>query len=302
MNRQSSFKRHCYGIGMCVALALIAGCQQRQAETRKEQTPEAIPVQVVRVSLRDLQETLDYAANIKAQEEVMVYPKVSGKIVEKTKEEGAPVAKGDPIVTIDRDETGLRFEKAPVESPITGIVGRVYVDIGSQVDTRTAIALVVAMDKVKTDFEIPEKYLPKVSAGDKARVSVDAYRGEVFHGVVSQVSPVIDPLTRTAPLEIVIDNQDHRLKSGMFARVSLILAELSKVPVVLKEAIQGAEPNLYVYAVENNKAAIKKIKLGLRSGDYFQVAEGLKENDLVVVMGQQRLHEGAAVTYEENNR
>jgi multidrug efflux pump subunit AcrA (membrane-fusion protein) len=52
----------------------------------------------------------------------------------------------------------------------------------------------------------------------------------------------------------------------------------------------GKEPNLYVYVVEDNQAILKKVTLGLRQGPYYQVQEGLKEGDLVVIMGQQRLY------------
>ncbi|MFA5260631.1 MAG: hypothetical protein WC450_05320, partial [Candidatus Omnitrophota bacterium] len=81
----------------------------------KETRDERIPVRVQKVRLKDIQKTLEYVGNVKAQAEVMIYPKVSGKIIEKVKEEGAEVNRGDIIAYIDRDEIGLKFEKAPVE-------------------------------------------------------------------------------------------------------------------------------------------------------------------------------------------
>jgi membrane fusion protein (multidrug efflux system) len=84
----------------------------------------------------------------------------------------------------------------------------------------------------------------------------------------------------------------------MFAKVRLILATHKNVPVILKEAIIGKEPDTYVYIVENNKAVLKKITLGIRQGPYYQVGEGLKQGDLVVIMGQQRLQDKALVSVE----
>ncbi|MCX7661604.1 MAG: hypothetical protein N2Z79_02840, partial [Candidatus Omnitrophica bacterium] len=104
------------------------GCQKKAIE--KPQEKEIIPVKVARVKLEDIQEILEYTGNIKAEEEAVVYPKVIGKIIEKIKEDGSFVKKGEAIAYIDRDEVGLKFEKAPVESPLEGLVGRVYVDIG----------------------------------------------------------------------------------------------------------------------------------------------------------------------------
>ena len=273
----------------------FVGCQPK---TEKEKAPEAIPVKVLKVQLKELFEALEYTGDIKAQEEAIVYPKVSGKIMEKVKVDGSAVTKGETIAYIDRDEVGLKFEKAPVESPLTGIVGRVYVDIGQNVTIQTPIALVVDMDKVKIDLDIPEKYLPRVSQGLGAQIGVDAYPQEEFLGRVTKISPVVDLATRSAPIEITVDNPEHRLQSGMFAKVRLILAVHKNAPVILKEAVIGKEPELYVYVVEDNQAILKKITLGIRQGPYYQVQEGLKEGDLVVIMGQQRLRDNAPVSAE----
>ena len=102
-------------------LLFFCGCHPKEA---KEKAHEAIPVRVQRVELLDIEENLEYSGNIKAEDEAIVYPKVSGKVIEKVREEGSSVNKGDAILYIYRDEVGLKFEKAPVDSPLTGVVGR----------------------------------------------------------------------------------------------------------------------------------------------------------------------------------
>ncbi|MFA5388351.1 MAG: efflux RND transporter periplasmic adaptor subunit [Candidatus Omnitrophota bacterium] len=278
-----------------ITIFSVSGC----GEKIKAAKEEAIPVRAEKVALRDIQTTLDYSGNIKAQEEAAVYPKVSGKILEKVKEEGAVVEKGDIVAYIDRDEVGFKFEKAPVESPLTGIIGRVYVDIGSSVSPATPIALVVYMDNVKISLDIPEKYLSKIMLGQSAEINVDAYPAETFKGEISKISPVVDQDTRTAPIEINIKNKEHKLKSGMFARVSLVIDERKSVPAILKEAIIGREPDTYVYTVREGKAFLKKVSLGLRQDQYVEVKEGLGQGEEVVVMGQQRLKDAVSVKTEE---
>ncbi|MDD5505984.1 MAG: efflux RND transporter periplasmic adaptor subunit, partial [Candidatus Omnitrophica bacterium] len=260
---------------------------------------EAIPVRVIKVELKSIKNTLDYVDDIKAQDEAVIYPKVSGKIIEKIKEEGDRVNKGDVVAYIDRDEVGFKFEKAPVESPLTGIIGRIYVDKGTSVTVQSPIALVVDMDKVKIKLDITEEYLPRIALGQEAQISVQAYPDEKFMGVVAKISPVLDLDTRTAPIEVVMPNDDHRLKSGMFAHAQLILKEHKDAVVIAKEAIIGREDETYVYVVEANIARQKKVKLGIHQGPFYEVLEGLKPKDLVVVMGQQKLYEGALVTTEE---
>ncbi|MDP2940018.1 MAG: efflux RND transporter periplasmic adaptor subunit [Candidatus Omnitrophota bacterium] len=282
---------------ICFILVLfMVGCQERPFTKREDS--DIVPVKAVQVRLQDIYEILEYVGNIKAKDEVVVFPKVSGKIIEKIKQDGASVVKGEAIAYIDRDEVGLKFEKAPVESPLTGIVGRIYVDIGSHVLPDTAVALVVNMDKVKINLDIPEKFLPLISLDKEAKIKVDAYIEQEFSGEVTKISPVVDLATRSAPVEIVVDNPDHLLKSGMFAKVKLIVQRHKDVPVILKEAIIGKAPDTYVYVIKDNKAILKKVSLGIHQGPYFEVKEGLKEEELVVIVGQQRLKDNAKVTVE----
>lgn len=283
-------------IVMGFMVLISAGCQNKEKAAVEK---EAIPVRVIKVEPRSIKNTLNYVDDIKAQDEAIIYPKVSGKIIEKTKEEGDTVNKGDIVAYIDRDEVGFKFEKAPVESPLTGIIGRTYVDKGTSVSTLTPIALVVDMDKVKIKIDITEEYLPRIILGQEAQISLQAYPDETFTGVVAKISPVLDLDTRTAPIEIVIANNDHRLKSGMFAQVQLILEEHKDVMVIAKEALIGRGAEAYVYVVQENIAHQKKIKLGIHQGAFYEVTDGLKPGDLVVVMGQQKLYEGALVATEE---
>ncbi|MCM8787967.1 MAG: efflux RND transporter periplasmic adaptor subunit [Candidatus Omnitrophica bacterium] len=263
---------------------------------------EEIPVKVMKVKPTTIRNVLDYVGNIKAKEEAIIYPKVTGKIIKKIKEETELVEKDDIIAYIDRDEVGLTFELAPVTSSLKGMIGKVFVDIGQQVNSQSPVALVVDIDKVKVNLDIPEKYLDKVKIGLSAIVKVDAYPDKEFVGKIIKVIPVIDLTTRTFLVEILIDNPDYLLKPGMLAKVTVILEEYKDALVVLKEAILGKEPDLFVYVVENNKASIKKVKLGLKEGPYYQIKEGLKEGDLVVVMGQQKLYDNAPVsTHEESS-
>ncbi len=277
--------------------ALITGCGANKDKTKYKEEP--IPVKIMKVKAQDLDKTLEYVGNIMGEDEAQVYPKVSGKIIEKVNREGDHVSKGDVIAYIDRDEVGLKFEKAPVESPLTGVVGRVYVDIGSSVNTTTPIALIANLDRAEIHLDIPEKYLPKISIGQEADITVDAYPNEKFLGKVTMISPIVDLQTRAAPIEIKIKNADHRLQSGSFAKVKLVIEEQKNVPVIFKEAIIGRGANTYVYIVDGKRAFLKKVILGIRQGPYYGVESGVKVGDSVVIVGQQRLRDGCLVEPEE---
>jgi len=290
-------RAYIYSLAMFLMMTFIAGCGAKTDKAKYKEEP--IPVKVMKVKAEDLDKALEYVGNIQGEDEAQVFPKVSGKIIEKVKREGDPVLKGDVIAYIDRDEVGLKFEKAPVESPLTGVVGRVYIDIGSSVNTTTPVALVANLDRAEIHLDIPEKYLPKISLAQDADITVDAYPNEKFLGKVTMISPIVDLQTRAAPIEIKIDNEDHRLQSGMFAKVKLVIEEQKNVPIILKEAIIGRGADTYVYIVDGRRAFLKRLILGIRQGPYYGVESGLKTGDSVVIVGQQRLRDGCLVEPEE---
>jgi multidrug efflux pump subunit AcrA (membrane-fusion protein) len=282
---------------LCSFLALsLPGCGKKGETVKRAE--ELIPVKAVSVGLQDIDKSLEYVGDIKGQDEAMVYPKVSGKIIEKVKEDGSPVKKGEVIAYIDRDEVGLKFEKAPVESPLDGFVGRVYVDIGSFVSTQTAVALVTDIRKIEISLEIPEQYTTKISIGQLAEIMVDTYPDKKFMGKVVQISPVVTLSTRTAPIKIEVDNIEHSLQSGMFASVKLIIDSKKNVPVVPKEAVMGRAPETFVYVIRGERAVLQKVVLGMKQGPVYEIRSGVKKDDLVVIMGQQRLVDGSRVTVE----
>lgn len=291
-----------YLIGIFCIFVSLHGCgtQDEIEAARLDKKEEAIPVKVERVVLRDMEKTLDYVGDIKAKDEAKVYPKVGGKIIEKVKEEGSAIKKGEVIAYIDRDEVGFTFEKAPVESPLTGIVGRMYVDIGTSVSTSTPIALVLDMDQMVIELNIPEKYLPQIRVGEEAKILVDAYPEQEFTGKITELSPVLDLETRSAPIEITIDNSEGKLRSGMFAKVRLVVQEKKAAIAIIKEAILGTADRSFCFTVVDNKAVLKNIRTGLRQNALVEVISGLSDGDEVVVMGQQKLSAGSPVIVEKD--
>jgi multidrug efflux pump subunit AcrA (membrane-fusion protein) len=257
------------------------------------------PVRVMEVKPEQLKKKVSFVGNIRARYEADVFPKVSGKVMEKTKKEGDSVAKDEALMFIDRDEVGLKYEKAPVDSPLTGTVGLVYVDVGQKVSTNAPVAYVVDMEQVKVSFDIPEVNLANIAVGKEAEISVDTYPDRVFEGVISKIAPVLDPLSRTSQAEIVIDNPDHLLRPGMFARIAIVTQTSDNVLAIMREAVIGREPDTYVFVAQDGKAVKKKVTLGLKENNIYEVSSGLAARDLVVIMGQQKLYENAPVIPEK---
>ncbi len=207
-------KKYFHAVLAAVVCCAMIGCGKKQEKAEEKIVPV---VKAAAAQSRNLNETLFFVGDVKAQDEATVFSKVTGKIIEYKVKEGDRVNKGDVIAMIDRDETGFKFEPSPVDSPLTGTVGRVFLDKGANVVITTPVAFVVDMTNAEVHLDVVERYVPMISEGQKAYVTVDAFPGRKFEGVVSKVSPVVDPQSRTAVIEITIPNQDQSLLSGMFA-------------------------------------------------------------------------------------
>ena len=79
----------------------------------------------------------------------------------------------------------------------------------------------VDVNPIKLRAQVPERYVASIKTGQKVKTSVDAYPGVDFAGKVSRVNPQINLENRMFSVEILIPNDDHRLKPGAFARASV---------------------------------------------------------------------------------
>lgn len=266
---------------------------------------EKATVKVKPVTREDIDLAFSYIGNIKAKDEVEVFSKVSGKLAEYTANEGDSVQKGQAIALIDRDETGLKYELAKVESPISGILARTLLDkgdnvlVGTTTPQGTKIAVVVNMEEMIVRLNIPEQDIPNIKRGLKAQIRVDAYPEDNFIGEISKVSEVVDPQTRTLPIEITMPNSDHRLKSGMFGRIKIISSHLEDRLILSQDALVKEWGANYVFLIEGHIAKKKKVTLGIRDDSRVEILDGLKDGDRVIVFGQQGLKDGTPVGISE---
>jgi multidrug efflux pump subunit AcrA (membrane-fusion protein) len=263
---------------------------------------EGVPVEVVKIAKGDLKETVSYTGDIEAKERIEVYPRVSGKIIKKKVVEGDRIKKGQTIALIDRDEPGFKFEPAPVDSLLAGIVGRVYVDLGAKVTPQTPVALIVDMDRVKVKINVVERDLPKIKIGQEARVKVDAYPEKIFKGKIWKISPVVDLESRTAPIEILFSNPKHLLKPGMFARVEITTKENKNTLIIPRDALIKEGDSTSIFVVKDNQALKRKVTTGMSQENLVEIENNLNPEEEVIVMGKTRVKDGDLVRVVRSNQ
>jgi RND family efflux transporter MFP subunit len=192
------------------------------------------------------------------------------------------------------DELKINVANTVISSPVNGFVGKRSLDPGAWVTPNTTAFLsVVDISVVRLVANVVEKDLRRISAGQHADVTVDAFPGEKFAGRVARVAPVLDPATRTAQIEVEIQNAQARLKPGMYARVDFTVERRDNTLVVPANALVDVQGKRGVFRpAEGNIAKFQPISLGLVDEQRAEIVAGLAEGDQVVTTGAAALREG----------
>ena len=273
----------------------------RVMHAKKIETERSVPVVTMAPKIGAIEETLTLTGDIKARKEVSVRPRIGGRVEEIYVEEGDEVEEGAPLLSY---LAGIKpdnelYDDMVVTAPIAGVVGLKLVKEGDQVMGQSGsinpVFVIYDIDEVKVYCDVPEKNYSDLYAGMPVEVQIDAIPGEVFMGKVSNIRPVIDPMSRTTKVEIRLTNADHRIKPGMFANVNLILKKNSSATIVPFDCVLG-DGDKFVYAVENGIAVKKIVKLGIQEDNNAEITGGLSASDEVIVQGQRIVKEGSKVS------
>lgn len=198
---------------------------------------------------------------------------------------------------LDVAQTALNTieENTGLISPISGVVTARNYDPGD-VAGGMPILTIENINPVKIVINVSESYYSKVAPGMSAAIVVDALDGEAFEGKVSLIHPTINSVSRTFPVEIEVNNTEQRLRPGMFSRVTLNFGTNER-PLVADLAIlkQPGSNDRYVFLEKNGRAVYRKVELGTRIGDKYEIVSGLDIGDRVIVQGNTGLIEGAQV-------
>jgi RND family efflux transporter MFP subunit len=183
-------------------------------------------------------------------------------------------------------ELRINLANTTVSSPVDGFVSQRLVDPGAWVSQNAPVVTVVDISSLRLVANIVEKDIRLLDVGDPAQVKVDAYPGEVFKGRIARVSPILDPATRTAAMEIEVPNPGFRLKPGMYATVNLEVEGRENVLIVPKVSLVDSEGQRGIYQPNGeSRAQFKPVKVGIEDTNRAEILEGLTEGETVVSTG-----------------
>ena len=197
------------------------------------------------------------------------------------------------LAKVNLDETRIR-------APMDGVVMERRADPGAMVGPSAAIVRIAQMNPLRLMLAIPARLLPMLEEGQtRVAVSTDVWTDREVDGTLARVFPEADPATRTVRAEVHLDNAKTNgswpLRPGMYATARLTLATSPGALAVPASSVIRVLDRQLVFRVENNTARAADVKTGLRDGAYIEILEGLSDGDEYVVMGQNKLTDGAPI-------
>ena len=176
------------------------------------------------------------------------------------------------------------LDQTLVRAPYDASVAARLEDEGTTALVQPQTIVVVLQETTELDAQatIPEVHFAAIREGDPALLHVEG----LAHPIATEVSGVgdaVDPATRTFLVKMRLDNADHRLKAGVFARVEILPRAKSDVLLVPREAIRREDGTARVLSVREGRAVAVPVRLGAISEDAVEVLHGVRVDDLIVV-------------------
>lgn len=193
------------------------------------------------------------------------------------------------------------LENTVLRSPISGVISARNYDVGDMYAMAQPIYTVQEISPVKLLVAVSERDYTRVKKGGQVSISADAFPGESFTGSITRLYPTVDPATHTFLVEVKVPNKDRRLRPGMFARVTLVFGKNRSVVVPdLAVVRQQGAGDRYVYVLEEDgTVSFRRVELGVRMGNEYEILSGVKDGEKVVTEGQLRIKDGVRVEVKQ---
>ncbi len=196
----------------------------------------------------------------------------------------------------DLENATLNLEKMNVRAPFDGIIVSLpHYTPGSRVAQGSEMVGLMAYSRMYMEVNLPESAIEYVRANQPVHITHYTMPHDTLRGEISELSPAIRTETRTFRGKILIDNNQLKLRPGMFVKADIVVDRADSAIIIPKEVVVSRRNRKYVYIVERNTAILRDIQTGLEDEDFMEVTQGLNENDNLIIRGYETLRENSRV-------
>lgn len=244
----------------------------------------------------EIKDYIEINGEIQTVATIDVFPETNGELTELFVRVGENVRRDQVLAEVDPSRPGQNFVASPVRSPIEGTVVSLPGRVGQTVSVSTPVVRVSKTNELEVVTRVAERFISKVREGLSAVIRLDAYPGERFTATVSELSPVVDPATRTLEVKLRFDRRDPRIKAGMFAAVRIVTEEKDGIVKIPAECLVTRFGESFVFVVrEDGVAEQRNVTPGIEVDNKLEIVSGLEPGEMVVYQGQTLLEDQAEV-------
>ncbi len=190
----------------------------------------------------------------------------------------------------------LSLQKLNIKAPFEGIIVDLpYYTEKTLVAAGSAMAQIMDYSRLYMEIQLPGKELTRIQVGQPARVMYYALPQDTLQGQITQVSPALNPDTRSFKASLEIHNPRLLLRPGMFVKAEIILTRKDSAIVIPKDIILSRQRGKTVFVVERGAAEERVITTGIENPDAVEVVEGLKPGERMVIKGFETLQNRSKV-------
>ena len=199
-----------------------------------------------------------------------------------------------------RRGAGQQRARSVVRAPVDGVVALLTVQEGDTVAPTLPICSVVQAERVEVVLRVTEQDYVRIREGMEVVVTPIALPDARRPGTVTRLSPVIDRMTRTAMVEVTVDNADGRIRPGMVASASIVLSRRDGVTMVPARAVvmtpeTDRDRTAIVLIADGEVSRRREVRLGARLDARHDLEAVVEAGEQVVVEGQHLLREGTRI-------
>jgi Cu(I)/Ag(I) efflux system membrane fusion protein len=180
---------------------------------------------------------------------------------------------------------GRPIQYLTVYAPASGFVVEKNVVQGGAVEPGAVLYRLAGLDTVWVDAEVYESELGLVEVGQRAEVSFPHLPGETVAGRVDYVYPYLDAASRTGRVRVELPNPGLALKPDMYVNVVLRSARGERLTVPEEAVIYAGDRRLVFVDLGEGRLEPRRIEVGVRAGDDYEVLSGLAPGEIVVTSG-----------------
>ena len=195
----------------------------------------------------------------------------------------------------DANAIRSRISDRVIRAPFDGVLSLRTVSPGTVVTSGSPIATISDISAIKLDFTVPETFLTALKPGQVIEANTAAYPDQSFYGTIDNISPLVDPLSRSVTVRAILPNNSRQLRPGMLMSVRIVSETRTGLAIPETALVAQGDRN-FVFVVDKEGIARRTaIDIGLRSKGMVEVKSGIALGTKIVADGTVKVRDDSPV-------